>query len=203
MKIIEQGQKLDVAQKALILLHGRGSTAIDILSLAKKFSLDSFYLAAPQAPDNSWYPYSLMEEEKRNEPRLSASITAVKKIIDDTAQVIPKNQIYFMGFSQGASLALEISARYAAKYGGIIAFSGALIGSAIDKKKYHGDFEKTQVFIGTSENDPYIPLIRSKQSKELLEKLGAEVTLKVYEGASHTITEEEIQQVKKLFPKLS
>ncbi len=144
-----------------------------------------------------------MEEEKRNEPKLSASIAAVKKILDDTAQVIPKNQIYLMGFSQGACLALEVSSRYATKYGGIIAFSGALIGSAIDKKKYHGDFEKTPVFIGTSENDPYIPLIRSKQSKELLEKLGAEVTLKVYEGTSHTITEEEIKQVKKLFPELS
>lgn len=102
-----------------------------------------------------------------------------------------------MGFSQGACLALEFAARNAKKYGGIVAFTGGLIGKTLDLNKYRGNLEGTKVFIGTSEDDPYIPLTRAQESKEVLKALGASVTLKVYPGNSHTVTEEEIQWVKK------
>lgn len=194
--IINQGQPLDKASKALILLHGRGSTASDILSLANEFCDDSYYIAAPQATNNSWYPHSFMEEEKLNEPWLSSAVEIVKKLIDEIAKHIPKNQIYIMGFSQGACLALETSTRVAAKYGGIIAFTGGLIGSTINEARYSGNFDGTKVFIGTSDKDPHVPLLRSQQSKEIMEKLGADVTLKVYIGMGHTINENEIQWVK-------
>lgn len=197
--IVEKGRAVDQASKALILLHGRGSTASDILSLADEFCDDSFYIAAPQATNHSWYPYSFMKEEKLNEPWLFSAIGIVKKLIDETSRHIPKDQVYIMGFSQGACLGLEVAARFAAKYCGIIAFTGGLIGSAINEKKYSGNFEGTKVFIGNSDTDPHVPLKRSEESKEVLEKLGAEVTLKVYQGMGHTINRDEINWVKKLY----
>lgn len=197
--IIEQGQAVDTASKALILLHGRGSSASDILRLADEFCDDSFYIAAPQATNHSWYPYSFMEEEKLNEPWLSSAVEIVKRLIDETSMHIPKNQVYIMGFSQGACLALEVAARSAAKYGGLAAFSGGLIGSTINEKKYSGNFEGTKVFIGNSDTDPHVPLKRAEQSKEVLEKLGADVTLKIYKGMGHIINEDEINTVKKLY----
>ncbi len=186
------------AKKALVLLHGRGGTAAGILGLANEFCDESFYVVAPEAPNNAWYPYSFMVEESDNEPKLSDSIKSVKDLIDQIAEYVPHNQIYLMGFSQGACLSLEIAARFATTYGGIIAFTGGLIGKELIDSKYQGNFEGTKIFIGTSENDPHIPLIRAEESKKLLQKLGADVTLKVYPGFSHTITQEEIDVVKNL-----
>jgi phospholipase/carboxylesterase len=139
-----------------------------------------------------------MAEEKLNEPWLSSAIEIVKRLIDETSKFIPKSHIFIMGFSQGACLTLEVTTRFAAKYGGVIAFTGGLIGSSLDEKKYQGNFEGTKVFIGNSDKDPHVPLLRSEQSKEIMEKLGADVTLKVYEGMDHMINEDEIAWAKKI-----
>lgn len=178
-------------KKAMIMLHGRGGTAQDILNVAPLLCDDSFYVTAPQAPNNTWYPRSFMED---NEPYLSQSIQTVKSLIDEIAEKIPREQIYLMGFSQGACLSLEIAARFPALYGGILAFSGALIG-----KEFEGNLQGTKIFIGVSEEDPFIPLVRSQASKEILEEMGAEVSLMSYPGNSHKITDKEIQAVKKWF----
>ena len=194
--ILRQGAPINKASKALILLHGRGGTAEDIITLADHFCDDQFYIAAPQAPNNTWYPKGFMSEAHLNEPILSASIEGIKKLIDDTSKHIPRSRIYLMGFSQGASLSLEISSRSAEQYGGIVAFTGALMGPTLDRKKYHGNFEGTKIFIGTSDQDPFVPLDRIEQSKDILVEMGGDVTLKVYKGMTHTITEEEINWVK-------
>ncbi len=194
--ILTQGKTLEIASKALILLHGRGGTAQNILGLANEFCDDRFFIAAPQALNNIWYPQTFMADETANEPWLSSSIEEIKKLIDDIAKVIPLEQIYLMGFSQGACISLELSARFAAKYGGIVAFTGGLIGKTINERKYHGNFEGTKVFIGTSENDPHIPLERAIESREIMEKMGADATLLSYAGSTHIVIEAEIKWVR-------
>lgn len=196
LEVLHHGKMVTKATKALILLHGRGGTAQGILNLADHFCDPDFYIAVPQAPNNTWYPYSFLVEEARNEPFLSASVEGVYRIIEETVAHIPKEKIYIMGFSQGACLALEISARHAYKYGGVVAFTGGLIGSTINENKYYGNFEGTKVFIGNSDTDPHVPLSRSEQSRDLMTKLGAQVTLKVYKGMGHTINQDEIAWVK-------
>lgn len=195
-EVLHQGPVINKASKALILLHGRGGTARSILSLADRLCDKDFYIAVPQATHNTWYPYSFIEDEKRNEPYLSSSIQEVKELIDQTAKYIPRERIFLAGFSQGACLALEVATRFAQQYGGIVAFTGGLIGKTIDESKYQGNFKGTKVFISDGDHDPHIPLQRAVQSKELMEKLGADVTLKVYEGRPHAIIEDEITFVK-------
>lgn len=195
-EVLYQGPLISKASKALILLHGRGGTARSILGLADRICSDNFYIAAPQATHNTWYPHSFMEEEERNEPYLSLSVKEIKDLIDQTANYIPKQRIFIAGFSQGACLALEVTTRFAVQYGGIVAFTGGLIGKTIDESKYQGNFSGTKVFISDGDYDPHIPLVRAVQSKELMEKLGANVTLKVYEGRPHIIVEDEIKFVK-------
>lgn len=198
-EILHRGQLITKASKALILLHGRGGSARGIMDLADLFCDDHFYIAAPQAPNGSWYPHSFLEEEKLNEPSLTRSIENIKNLIETVAHNISTEHIYLMGFSQGACLTLEVSARMARKYGGIIAFTGGLIGSTINENKYHGNFEGTKIFMSNSENDPHVPLARSEQSKAVMEKLRGDVTLKIYKGRAHTIAKEEITLVKKNF----
>lgn len=195
-EVLHKGSLITKASKALILLHGRGGTARSILGLADRICDNDFYIAAPQATHHTWYPYSFMEEEERNEPHLSLSIKEVKDLIDQTAKYIPKERIFIAGFSQGACLALEVATQFAVRYGGIVAFTGGLIGKTLDENKYRGNFEGTKVFISDGNCDPHIPLTRVVETKELMEKLGANVSLKVYEGRPHTIIEDEITFVK-------
>lgn len=197
-KILEKGIPLQEAGKAIILLHGRGGTANDIVSLANEFCDDSFYIAAPQATGNSWYPYSFLADEMQNEPWLSSSVETIKRVIDETAAYIPVNKIYLMGFSQGACLTLEVAARFAQQYAGVVAFTGGLIGKQILHEKYKGDFKKSKIFIGNSDVDPHVPVIRSEESRILMESLGADVTLEVYPGMAHTITVKEINTVNEI-----
>ena len=196
--IIESGKSLSKAKKALILLHGRGATAHDILGLAHEFVDDSFYIVAPQATNNTWYPNSFMADEQANEPWLSSAVAIVKRLIDETSRQISNENIYLMGFSQGACLTLEVAAQYANKYAGIAAFTGGLIGKELNTSKYKGDFEGTKIFIGNGDKDFHVPLLRCEKSKTILEKMGADVDLKIYPNRPHTILSEEVKTVKEL-----
>lgn len=196
-QILEKGTPLQKAKKAIILLHGRGGSAQDIIGLADEFSDDRFYIAAPRAMNHSWYPYSFMAPEEQNEPWLRSAVETVKRLIDETAAVLGTENIYLMGFSQGACLSLEVASRFAIKYAGVVGFTGGLIGASLNPDKYKGDFEGTKVFLGNSDRDPHIPVERSEESKEIMEGLGARVLLKIYPNMPHTINQDEISTVKK------
>lgn len=194
-KIYTAGKKPREAKKALIMVHGRGGSAADILSLAQHLDVKDYALFAPQAAQHSWYPYSFLALPSDNEPALSSALIALGEAVKEAeAAGIGKEQIYFLGFSQGACLTLEFVTRNAAKYGGVIAFTGGLIGDKIYEENYKGDFQQTPVFIGTSDPDPHVPVDRVLASTALLRKMNASVLEKVYPMMGHTITAEEIRQ---------
>ncbi|MGN6291527.1 MAG: alpha/beta hydrolase [Chitinophagaceae bacterium] len=195
IKIYTAGKKPGEAKKALIMVHGRGGSAADILSLAQHLDVKDYALLAPQAAQHSWYPYSFLALPSDNEPALSSALIALGKAVNEAeAAGISKEHIYFLGFSQGACLTLEFVTRNAAKYGGVIAFTGGLIGDKIYEENYKGDFQQTPVFIGTSDPDPHVPVGRVLASTAVLRKMNASVLEKVYPMMGHTITAEEIRQ---------
>ena len=106
--------------------------------------------------------------------------------------------IYFLGFSQGACLTLEFVTRNANKYGGIVAFTGGLIGDKIYNENYKGNFQQTPVFIGTSDPDPHVPVERIYATSNILKDMNASVTEKIYAGMGHTINQDEIEQANRL-----
>lgn len=185
--------------KALIMVHGRGANAGDILSLSAHLNVADFTLVAPQATGNTWYPYSFMEQPTQNEPWLSSALEMLELIRKDlNDQGIPDEDIYFLGFSQGACLTLEFVTRNARKYGGVIAFTGGLIGDRIYHEHYKGDFKNTPVFIGSSDPDPHVPVERVFESSTILRSMHAEVTEKIYPNMGHTINQDEINEVNSL-----
>lgn len=189
------GKLIGEAEKVLILLHGRGGRAEDILSLADYFPVDDFALWAPQASGgNTWYPHSFLAPPAQNEPWLSAALSLLQEIVEDIeANGIGRARMYFLGFSQGACLMLEFIARNAAKYGGVAAFSGGLIGDEVYPENYKGDFNATPVFIGSSNPDFHIPVERVYATSNILRRMNADVTEKIYSGMGHTISKEEIE----------
>lgn len=197
--LIRAGKSLDEAKKVLIMLHGRGANAEDILGLSEHLLVKDFALIAPQATDHTWYPYSFLAPPAQNEPWLSGALNVVKETVDELLQKgFTTDQLYFAGFSQGACLTLEFVTRNAAKYGGVAAFTGGLIGDKIYMDNYKGDFKNTDVFIGTSDPDPHVPVQRVNESASIMENMNARVTKKIYRGMGHTINQDEIDEANKL-----
>lgn len=193
--IIQSGNT-ENAEKVLIMLHGRGSNAQDILSISSQLNVQDYTLYAPQATNNTWYPYSFLVEPSKNEPWLSSALELVGKTVEKIIERgITEDNIYFVGFSQGACLTLEYVARNAKKYGGAVAFTGGLIGDKIYTKNYKGNFDDTPVFIGTGDPDPHVPMERIHATTDVLEKMGADVTEKLYKNMGHTINQDEIDTV--------
>ena len=193
---IHTGVALKDAEKVLIMLHGRGATAEDIISLSDHFRLLNTHVIAPQATNNAWYPYSFLAPRQQNEPWLSSALHVLNEILRDVIlEKIKSQQVFILGFSQGACLALEFATQNAQPFGGVIAFTGGLIGDVLQEENYRGNFQKTKVFIGNSDKDPHVPMARSKESKRIMEKLDAEVTLKIYPGMPHTINDDELNWV--------
>ena len=194
--VLVKGKKLGEAERVLVMLHGRGANAEDILSLANYLNISEYTLLAPQATGNSWYPNSFLAPPHMNEPWLSSAIDILDDITDDINENgIDNNNIFYLGFSQGACLTLEYVTRNAKKYGGVVAFTGGLIGDKIYEQNYSGDFESTPVFIGTSDPDPHVPVQRVIESTRILKTMNALVTEKIYKNMGHTINEDEIEMV--------
>jgi phospholipase/carboxylesterase len=197
--IIRAGKELSANNKVLILLHGRGGSAEDILSLAPYLDIKDFTLLAPQATNNTWYPYSFLAPPQQNEPWLSSALDLLKGLTNEILEKgISSHNIYFLGFSQGACLTLEFVTRNATQYGGVVAFTGGLIGDKIYPENYHGDFMGTPIFIGTSNPDPHVPVERVYATANILKDMNAAVTEKVYNNMGHTITHDEIDNANKL-----
>ena len=198
-QIIHAGKDLEQATKALIMVHGRGASAEDILGLSAYLPVNDFALLAPQATNNTWYPYSFMSPVKENEPWLSSALALLKEVVADVkAKGIAEENIYLLGFSQGACLTLEFVTRHATKYGGVAAFTGGLIGDKIYNENYKGDFQNTPIFIGSSNPDPHVPVERVHATANILKSMNASVTEKIYNNMGHTINEDEIENANKL-----
>lgn len=197
--IAHAGQRLDQAQAALILLHGRGATAASILLLAEELYHPAYAYVAPQAANNTWYPYTFLAPMAQNEPWLSSALARVGEVVATVeAAGIPAERIALGGFSQGACLASEFMARNARRYGGLLAFSGGLIGPPGTPRTYTGSLDGTPVFLGCSDVDPHIPKARVEETAAVFEELGAQVTMRLYPGMGHTINADEITHARTL-----
>jgi predicted esterase len=193
--ILSAGQPLDSAHAAMILIHGRGTSAQSILPLAQELAHPAFVYLAPQAQNGTWYPYPFMQPIERNEPYLSS---ALKRLSDVVAQIesaaIPAERIVIGGFSQGACLAAEFTARNPRRWGGLFILSGGLIGATL--RDYTGSLAGTPVFIGCSDIDSHVPLERIHATTMILQNLGAQVTEKIYPQMGHAINEDELTHLR-------
>ncbi|MFB2120337.1 alpha/beta hydrolase [Parapedobacter sp. 2B3] len=191
-QLIQAGKSAAHANKAVVLLHGRGSSAPGILSLARHLQLEDALLLAPQATNNSWYPYSFLAPVADNQPALTSALALVDDAAAEAMRLgIPASALYFVGFSQGACLALEYIARHGQRYGGVVAFTGGLIGESLEKENYVGDFAGTPILVTSGDDDPHVPLSRIEESATILRGLGANVILEIYPGKPHSISPDE------------
>ncbi len=201
--VFTAGKALAEAKAAMILLHGRGAGAGDILALAEEFDQTEFAYIAPEAADNTWYPNSFLAPLASNEPWLSSALTVIPTLLAQIeAAGIPAERVVLLGFSQGACLTLESVARDARRYGAAIGLSGGLIGPAGTSRNYKGSLAGTPVFLGCSDRDAHIPRSRVEESGVILRNLGGEVDARIYPNMGHTVNRDEIGAVKNILNRL-
>lgn len=198
-----RGVSLDKARVAMVMVHGRGASAQDILSMSLELPQDGVAFVAPQAAGTVWYPNRFLAPVASNEPYLTSALDTLDALVRFiNTQGIPNERIILLGFSQGASLTLEYAARHPARYGGVVGLSGAMIENGDLPREYSGSFDGTLIFLGCSDADPFIPTQRVLQSEVRLREMGASVTAKLYPNMGHTITEDEIAVVSAMVNKL-
>lgn len=198
--VIKTGAEKGAATTAMIMIHGRGASAESILELSEEVIKQDMAYLAPQAPGHAWYPESFLAPIAQNEPGITTGIALIGSIIADLESNwgISTDQIYLLGFSQGACLALEYAARNAKRYGGVIALSGGVIGPDSTPRDYAGSMEQTSVFLGCSDVDSHVPLPRVKLSTKIFKDLNAKVTERIYPGMPHTVNQDEINWIRDL-----
>lgn len=202
-KVYTAGLEPHEAGSAMILVHGRGATAPSILELASALPSDDMVYLAPQAMGNTWYPTSFLSPREQNEPGISSGLKAIESLIDFLNEAgIPTDRIVLGGFSQGACLSSEFVATHPARYGGLLVFSGGLIGPQDAPLLHEGNLEGTPVFIGCSDTDFHIPLERVEETARVLADMGADVTKRIYPGMGHTIIQDEIDEARRVMEAL-
>lgn len=202
-ELLTAGKPLDEAQSAMILIHGRGASAYDILELGYYLAPPEMAQLAPQAANSTWYPYSFLSPLAQNEPGLSSALQVVGDLVAQVEEAgIPAQKIIIGGFSQGACLTSEFAARNARRYGGLLIFSGGLIGPPGTPRSCTGSLAGTPIFVGCSDVDFHIPLQRVEETAILLADLGGAVTKKIYPHMGHTIIQDEIDQARDIVARL-
>jgi glyoxalase family protein len=193
------GRPVSEARVAMILVHGRGGTAADILSLGEQWNQSVYACLAPQAPGNTWYPQSFLAPIEQNQPHLDVALSRLDTLMAElAASGIPPERVMLGGFSQGACLVSEYVARHPRRYGGVFVFSGGLI-----TLNHTGDLGGTPMFLGNSDHDSHIPHARFEESAAVFAGLNASVDARVYPGMPHTIVQEELDAVGRMMQTLS
>lgn len=193
------GAPLAEATGAVVLIHGRGASAADILGLVPALAAPGVAFLAPEAAGHTWYPNSFLARREQNEPWVSSALEKVGAVVETAhAAGVPYERIVICGFSQGACLSTEFVASQPRRYGALIAFTGGLIGPPGTEFDFSGDLAGMPALLSSGDPDPHVPWGRILESAAVLRGLGAEVATQHYPGKPHSIFPEELDLAAKL-----
>lgn len=202
--VLAAGAPLGTAGAAVILVHGRGASAEDILGFSGPLAQPGVAFLAPQAADHTWYPQRFLAPLAVNEPWLSSALAKLASLrATVVATGIPDERIVWLGFSQGACLASEFVARNPRRWGGLIAAVGGRIGPQGTPFDDGGDLARTPVYLGCGDPDPHIPWARVEESAAAFTRQNADVTLRRYAGFPHSVHPEAVSFARHLLAPLA
>jgi len=192
-RIVTRGKPLGEGRVVVILVHGRNASPESILEVVPALDCAEASYLAPAAAGGTWYPLGFMSPIEENEPGISSGIAVIHGLIDQAvAKGVPPERVVLLGFSQGACLASTAAQRRPVRYGGVIVYSGGLIGPPGSSWSDKGDFDGTPAFFGCSDRDPHIPEERVRASAAAFERMGAVVTLRIFPQMGHLVNDDEI-----------
>ena len=197
--VLTAGPSPEQAAATIVMIHGRGAGAEDMMALFDAVGVENLAALAPQAAGHTWYPHSFLAPIESNQPYLNSALRKIETIVVDLlARGVPSERIAILGFSQGACLTSEFAARHPRRYGALMALTGGLIGPPGTPRDYTGRLDGTPAFLGTSDPDPHVPFTRVQETEAVLSRMGAKVEVRRYPGMPHTINQDELDACRAL-----
>ncbi len=188
------GTELEGAKGVLLLLHGRRGSSREILGFAKHLDPRSWAFVAPSAAGREWFPADFLAPSASNEPWLGSALDAVKAVLEEMRDR-GAARLAILGFSQGACLALETAARNPDLVEAVFGLSGALIGPPEVERSDPPARSSLRVYLGSHEEDPFIPAAAVRKTAEHFRELGADTSLLLHPGSGHSIRPADIAAV--------
>jgi predicted esterase len=196
VRLREAGQPKGLADRAGILLHGRSRTKQEMLDLTTGLETGGTRWLAPYAGKGLWYPGRLTDPLDANEPGLTRSVERTHWLVMDAAEGgrLGPEQIFLVGFSQGACIAVEYALRHPTSVSAIVVFTGGLMGPDGTEWKTAGgqSLKGLSVFLTGSDVDEWIDESRTRETARVLQDLGAEVEMRIYPGRKHVVSKQEL-----------
>jgi predicted esterase len=197
MPAIPHGADPAGAPLSAVLIHGRGRTAAEMIGVAEQIGMPELHWRALRAPGGSWYPGSFLEPVEVNQPQLDQTMARVEAEVRTLEALgAPRRRIALIGFSQGACIACEYVRRHPARWGGLIAFTGGLFGPEGSTWDATGQLAGSPVLLTNSDQDEFVPWPRVEETAAVFRKMGADVTLKLYPGRDHRVSDDEIGEAR-------
>ncbi len=174
----------DRSQQRLVLLHGWGADADDLLDLAALLVGPAVSVVALRAPlshpsgqGRQWY-----DLEAPNWPQLPEARISLRQRLDALAKEVPLEQTVLLGFSQGAAMALDV-----ATGGTGLPLAGLISCSGYPHPDWQpGEQTRQKILLTHGEQDPVVPYGASEMLQEQLISSGREAVLIGFAGG-HTI----------------
>ena len=198
------GPAPEAGRPVVILIHGRTQSPADMFAVAERLDFPNLAYVAPEAAGNSWYPDKFMAPLVSNQPSLDFALARIESLVTELeAKGVTRSQIVLLGFSQGACLACEYVYRHPTRWGGLIAYTGGLIGPEGMTWLTRRALAGTPVLLGNSDEDVWVPARRTVDSASVFKRMGADVQLAIYPGLEHVLNDDEITLGRALIQKLS
>lgn len=197
--VVEAGAPLGAGRAVVIAVHGRGAGPENILSLLSRLDRPDLTYLAPAAAGRTWYPQSFLADIAANEPFLTSALAALGSVLARVERAgVARSRVVLLGFSQGACLGSEFAIRNASRFGGLVAFSGGAIGPPGTTWNQPGGFDSMPAFLGCSDRDAHVPASRVLATADVLTRMGATVTSRLYEDMGHVINDDEIAEAQRI-----
>lgn len=194
------GAPPQVAEAAVVLLHGRGDSPAGILRLVDDIYHRGVRYVAPAAAGKVWFPGGFAEPlTDRRRAYLESALGRVEAALDVADEVgVPPERVVLAGFSQGAAVALEHATRRPRRYGGLAGLAGGLLGPTDELGPRSGSLDGTPAVCGVGEADPTVSVAHVEASAAVLRTVDADVTVETYPGLGHAIGDGEIAALNRL-----
>ena len=182
----------------VVLMHGIGADALDLLPLAKQWSLTLnktlFYsLYAPFSYDLGPSGFQWFGLEDRDQTRILKEIQSIKPMFENFLEkklnknYLTFNNLILVGFSQGTMVALNLGLALKKTIQGILGYSGGIIFSKSGKVEINS---KPKICLIHGQNDEVVPNKMMEASKKALEEKNFEVDTHLLDGLGHSIDQQ-------------
>lgn len=168
------------AQQRLVLLHGWGADADDLLDLGSLLVGPEVSVVALRAPEP--HPYGVGRQWYGLQPidwtQLPAAREALTLRLEELATSVDLAHTVLLGFSQGGAMALDV--------GSSLPLAGIVACSGYPHEGWQPAGGTAPVLLSHGREDPVVPFAASEEVQRRLARAGASAELLAFNGG-HTI----------------